>query len=106
MSSNTMSEQHKTYLDQLQSTSGQNQSILKVLDGIVDIGMRQGEMRRILAQDSELSRALDDIKARQQATAEPILDPSPSLASPQSAPPPPFMSKPVASEAIPASSQD
>ena len=63
-----MQEQHRSLLDQLQKDHQQNQSVLKILDGVVDIGMKGGEMRRILAHDPQIALALE--KMQREAAAD------------------------------------
>jgi hypothetical protein len=38
---------------------------LRILDGVIDVGMRGGEMRRILAHDPKIAAALTKIEADQ-----------------------------------------
>lgn len=63
-----MQEQHRSLLEQLQKDHQQSQSVLKILDGVVDIGMKGGEMRRILAHDPQIALALE--KMQREAAAD------------------------------------
>lgn len=38
---------------------------MKILDGVIDVGMRSGEMRRILAHDPAVASALETIGREQ-----------------------------------------
>lgn len=82
----TALQESRTIQESLSTAIGEKdrqwQSVLKVLDGVVDIGMKHGEMRRILENDKELKQALGFIQMEQQSTARslaPQPDSSPSV---------------------------
>ena len=64
----------RTLVERIQHGQDQNQAVLRILDGVVDIGMRSGEMRRILSQDPVIIKALktmqDDLHVSQQTETE------------------------------------
>ena len=67
-----MQEQHRSLLEQLQKDHQQNQSVLKILDGVVDIGMKGGEMRRILAHDPQIALALEKMQREAAAYSDQV----------------------------------
>lgn len=69
-----MQEQHRGLLDQLQKDHQQNQSVLKILDGVVDIGMKGGEMRRILAHDPQIALALEKMQREAAAGGDQLIN--------------------------------
>lgn len=65
--SQTLQEQERKLLEHLQTSKDRHSTVLKILDGVVDVGMRNGEMRRILEHDPDIAKALEKISIEQKA---------------------------------------
>lgn len=66
----TIQETQQQILKRIEGSGHQYTSVMKILDGVVDVGMRNGEMRRILAHDPDIAKALDKIQADQSKIEE------------------------------------
>lgn len=60
-----LQEQCQAILARLDQGHQQNQNVLRILDGVIDVGMKGGEMRRILAHDPQVAAALSKMEAEQ-----------------------------------------
>jgi len=63
-----MQEQQGQVLQEIRNSTTQSANVMKILDGVIDFGMRNGEMRRILTHDKDVAKALDNIGRSQSAT--------------------------------------
>lgn len=72
--SQTLQEQERKLLEHLQTSKDRHSTVLKILDGVVDVGMRNGEMRRILEHDPDIAKALNKISAEQKAIEAHIIE--------------------------------
>lgn len=62
-------EQQRTLLEQSKSNTDRNANLLQVLEGVIDVEMRNAEMRRILSQDPSISKALAKMEEDQRKAA-------------------------------------
>jgi hypothetical protein len=58
--------QQSKILQQSQTSDERNSNILKLLEGVIDVEMRNAEMRRILSHDPDVMKALANLEAEQQ----------------------------------------
>lgn len=66
-----MTEIHETMLSRLSEHQERNDNILKLLEGVVDIGMRGGWMEKVIATDPEIREALEKLQIESKKPAAP-----------------------------------
>lgn len=60
-----MKQQQTALLEQLRDYDNRQSNILKLLDGVIDVEMRNAEMKRILTHDPDISKALEKLEEDQ-----------------------------------------